>query len=200
MYRFLLIILLGLSTQSWGQWSIGLDVTPSWKLNFHNSKITPGIRSFENGYGFSVGIPLKLRLNEYSDFGTGLNYEYTAFDRFNNGVLVNSQRFSSIQLPLRWHRQLRESLYLTVGTGANYIFAARRLDTGFSVFINDRLRRFQPYVSVGVNLFQELDFGKFEFGVQGRYYILDIWNENDPNFAATSSRFICLDLVLRYFL
>jgi len=200
MRKLLLLLLLGLSVQTYSQWNIGIDVTPSWKLNYHNSKITPGFRSFESGYGFSVGIPLKYWMNEHTAVGTGVNYEYTAFDRFNNGVLVNSQRFSSIQVPIRWHRRMREGLFFTAGTGANYIFAARRLDTGVSIFINDRLRRFQPYVSVGVNLYQEVNSGKFEFGIQSRYYFLDIWNENDPNFSATSSHFLCLDLVLRYYL
>ncbi len=197
----IIVIFTGLST-AWSQegFQFGFDVTPSWKLNTHNSKIVKGIRSAENGYGFSIGFPLKYWLKENLAINSGVLYEFTAFDRFTNGVLINSQRFSAIQVPIMVHIRIRNELFFTAGGGADYIFAAKRLDLGLSVNIDDRLRRFQPFLGAGVNFFKPRDIGALEIGAQVRFFILDLWNKNEPTFASTSSRLLTFDLLLRYYL
>ncbi|MCG8576467.1 MAG: hypothetical protein MI810_16395 [Flavobacteriales bacterium] len=201
MKKHLTLFFLCLSFFSFAQegFHIGVEVMPSWKLNAHRNKII-GNWSAESGYGFSLGIPIMYGKTEDVAFKTGLSYDFTSFDQLVNGVLTSSRRFNAIQLPLAANIKIKEPFYATVGGGLSYIFSARRIDLGINVPINNTLRRFQPYVSVGANLLQERDFGLFELGIQGRYFVLDIWNKNEPNVANISSHFLMLDLTMRYYL
>jgi hypothetical protein len=199
MKKIILVITLFFATTAMSQGvKFGLNVSPSWKIKLTKQKGT-GLRSSQGGYGFNAGIPVKYWINEFTSFNTGLDYEFTAFDSYNNGFLVSSFRFNSLHLPLMFNIHLSGPLYAMVGTGVVYNMSVRDLNILAGSDLSDQSNNVQPYVGLGINSLIEKDFGYFEVGVQGRYQLLDIWKstyEPEENF---NSHLASLDLVLRYY-
>lgn len=178
---------------------IGLEVNPSWRLMTTRSKTT-GIWSVGNGYGFNVGLPIKWGYNEYRTLNTGVSFDYTAYDSYSNGVLVNSLRLQGIKIPLMIHFLLRNSWSLGGGIGANYLFRATALSSGLRINATNTINQIQPWLGFGVFNCMERDFGLFELGGQARYHVLNLYNKATTATTNTANRILAIDLVLRLYL
>ncbi len=200
MKKLVLIITLFFASSVMAQGGVqfGLDVSPSWKINMSKQKGT-GLRSNQGGYGFNAGIPVKYWMNEFRSLNTGLDFEFTAFDSYQNGLLVSSFRFSSLHLPVMFNIHLSGSLYAMVGTGVVYNFAVRDLNVLQGSDLTGVTNNVQPYLGLGVNSFIERDFGYFVVGVQGRYQVLDIWKSTDVPQENFNSHLASLDFIFRYY-
>ena len=201
MKRIIAILVLAISTQISAQDSpqFGVNISPSWKINAAR-QVQTGLRSNQSGYGFRVGVPVKFWLNDYTAFNTGLDYEFTSFDGFQNGQLVSSFRFNSLHLPLVFNMHLSGNLYAMAGTGLVYNLTARDLNNiTFGTDVSAVTNSLQPELALGINSFVEKGSGEFEFGVLGRYQILDIWKNDYLPMEPFNSHIISLDLLLRYY-
>ncbi len=178
----------------------GVNISPAWKLNTHKNRLTT-LRSNETGYGFTAGIPIRYWLNEYSSFDTGLDYEFTAFDNFENGFLVSSFRFNSLNLPLVFNRNIKGNWFGKIGSGFVYNGTARGLNTigGNGESVIDDVNRVQPYFALGLSSLSERGSGFFEIGALARYQLLDIWKADKAPNELLTSHILAFDFVLRFY-
>lgn len=177
----------------------GVNISPSWKINAVR-QVQTGLRSSQSGYGFRIGVPVKFWLNDYTAFNTGLDYEFTTFDGFENGQLVSSFRFNSLHLPLVFNMHLSGNLYAMAGAGLVYNLTVRDLNNiTFGTDMSSVTNALQPELALGINSFVDKGNGKLEFGVLGRYQILDIWKNDYLPMEPFNSHLISLDLLLRYY-
>jgi hypothetical protein len=195
----ILVLLVSLSSLPFAQkgFRLGVEVSPSWVLNAHRNKTTT-IRTFESGYGFNVGLPLKYHFNEYSGIESGLSFEYYAFDNRANNILVSSNRFASIHLPLTYLYQITGDWYAHFGGGIRYQIMNRAW-SGWSVDISPVVNRVQPYLALGASTFLERDNGMFELGLMTRYHFINLWKESAPQAAGSTSKIVSFDLLLRFY-
>lgn len=179
--------------------NIGFSASPSWKINMTTQKQT-GIRSYQSGYGFSAGVPLKYWINDYSAFSSGLEFDFTAFDNFQNGQLVSSVRFNALHLPLMFNVNLSDNWYALIGTGLLLNLSARDLNSvTFGTDITPQTNRLQPYLGVGVCSISESNRGLLEYGVQLRYQVRDIWISDYAPLENFNAHLISADFVLHYY-
>jgi hypothetical protein len=178
------------------QW--GASVSTGLQLNTHHSKTTT-LWSFQPGYGFAAGGALKNWRSEYSAINTGLEYEYAAFDSWNNNYLVSSTRYHSLHIPLTYHYNIVSTWYATFGTGINYLIRSRIFTPANSVSIASSSNPFQPYLSIGVATFSARGTGHFELGMQARYHVLDLWKKSYPTYDVTTSKLLSVDLLMRFY-
>ncbi len=200
MKKIVLIITLFFASNVMAQGGLqfGLNVSPSWKINMSKQKET-GLRTNQSGYGFNAGIPVKYWMNEFRSLNTGLDFEFTAFDSYLNGLLVSSFRFSSLHLPVMFNFHLSGTLYGMAGTGVVYNFAVRDLNISQGTDLTGVTNNVQPYLGLGLNSLIEKDFGFFEVGVQGRYQLLDIWKNTYAKQEDFNSHLVSLDFIFRYY-
>ena len=201
MKKLALIILAVISVHGHAQegWQFGLNISPSYKLNMAKLQGT-GLRTNTGGYGFNLGVPVKYWFNEFTAFNTGLDFEYSAFDSYNNGYLDSSFRFNSLHLPLMFNFHLSGSFYAMAGTGVNYNLRVTDLNSVQSAVVTDLTNKVQPYLGLGVNSLMEKDFGTFEVGVLGRYQLLDIWQADKKPFQSINSHLLTIELLLRFYI
>jgi hypothetical protein len=202
MKKYLLLFLLSvmcMQVSAQDNFRFGLEVSPSWKINIQRSKTT-NIRSFQSGYGFTLGVPVKFVMNNFNTFNTGVNYVFTSFDNFVGNVLASSTRFNTLQVPLSFNINVREDWFAILGGGIDYNFSARDVAFGTSATINSITNSVQPFLTLGVNNARELTNHLFEIGLQGRIQLLDIWNKDYLFTEVTASHLLSLDLVLRFYL
>ena len=200
--RVVLIALLSaLSSSVYCQkgFKIGIEVDPSWKGNIHHSTTT-GVWTAENGYGFSLGVPIKYGWNETNSLNTGLLYEFTSFDQLFKNVLTASLRISALQLPVMFNFKLRSTWFWSTGAGLNYNFINRGYSYGYYVNINNTVRQLQPWVGLGIGDQIARDFGLFELGAQARFQFLQLWTKDYAKTQGASSRILAFDVILRYYL
>lgn len=196
---YTLILFMSFSTMAQDGLQVGLNVSPSWKLNLHRNKLTT-LRSSENGYGFSIGVPVKYWISDYTSFNTGLDYEFTAFDNFTSGVLASSFRFNSLHLPLMFNINMTGNWYGMLGTGAIYHLSSRDLNAVGGTDVSELTNNVQPYIGVGINTLAERGNHFFELGVLGRYQVLDVWNSQYEPAEILTSHILSLDFLMRFYL
>ncbi|MBK9192502.1 MAG: hypothetical protein IPM77_13920 [Crocinitomicaceae bacterium] len=177
---------------------VGAEVNTSFHLNSHRNKGTK-IWSSESGYGFSAGVPLMFVNSDTRRFITGIQYEYVSFDNWANNQLVASTRFHSVHIPLGVQFDIMKPWYYSLGTGMNYNFRSRTFSPGNNVDISNSANPLQPYISAGLGSMVERGTGVFDLGIQIRYHFLDMWRKTYPVYAATSSKVISLDLMMRFY-
>lgn len=177
----------------------GVFVSTSFHLNSHRNKQTT-LWSFESGYGFAAGIPLRFGYADGRNFITGVNYEYKAFDNWVFNTLQNSTRFHSVQIPLAIQFQLIDNLHLQAGGGFNYNFRSRTFTPGNNIDISNSANPVQPYLSLGINTISERNMGMFDLGFQIKYHILDMWKKSYPIYDVTSSKIMTAELQMRFYL
>lgn len=200
MKKIILIITLffGITGISQEGWQVGLSVSPSYKINMSKQKGT-GLRTNQGGYGFSVGVPVKYWLNEFTAFNTGIDYEFTAFDSYQGTLLISSFRFNSLHVPVMFNIHLSGKLYAMVGSGVVYNASVRDLNVLQGNDLSSVTNRVIPYLGLGLNSFIDKDFGYFEVGVQGRYQLLDIWKSTYLPQENFNSHLVSLDFIFRYY-
>jgi hypothetical protein len=196
---FLLLLLMQLTAVAQDGFNTGAHVSTSFQLMSHRNKGT-GIWASESGYGFSAGVPFRFGYSEERAYVTGLDYEYMSFDDWINGNLVYSMRLHSLHVPLQLNFDLVSSLFLSVGTGVNFLFRSRVFTPGNNISVSGSVNPFQPYLSVGVGSLSNRGNGLFELGLQARYHLLDNWKKTTPLYEVTTSKVISLDLVMRFYL
>ena len=199
--RIILFIVLFVAFQLNAQegFNIGFSASPSWKINMTTQKQT-GIRSYQSGYGFSAGIPVKYWINDYSAFSSGLEYDFTAFDSFQNGQLVSSVRFNALHLPLMFNVNLSGNWYALVGTGLLFNLSTRDLNSvTFGTDITSQTNRLQPYLGLGVCSISESNKGLLEYGIQLRYQVRDIWINDYAPLENFNAHLISADFVIHYY-
>ncbi len=195
----LLLLCLSFHVKAQEGFQIGFSASPSWKINMTTQKQT-GIRSYQSGYGFSIGIPVKYWINDYSAFSSGLEYDFSAFDGFQNGQLVSSVRFNALHLPLMFNVNLTGHWYALVGAGLLYNLSARDLNAvTFGTDITSQTNRLQPYLGLGISSLNERDRGLLEYGVQLRYQVRDIWINDYAPLENFNAHLISADLVIHYY-
>lgn len=201
MKRFLIICTLFLSSNLIAQsgWQVGINISPAWKLNLHKSKLTT-LRSSESGYGFSIGIPVKYWVNDYTSFNTGIDYDFTSFDNITNNQLVSSFRINSLQIPLMFSSSLKGQWYGMYGVGVGYNLSVRDLNLVGGNDVSGLTNRIQPYLGLGLSSFVEKGKGNLEIGVLGRYQLLDIWNKDYPPAESVTSHLLSVDFIFRFYL
>ncbi|MBI3133078.1 MAG: outer membrane beta-barrel protein [Bacteroidetes bacterium] len=177
----------------------GAHISTSFQLNSHRNKGTK-IWSSESGYGFSAGVPFRFGYAEERAFVTGVDYEYMAFDNWANNSLVSSMRLHSVHIPLQLNFDLVANWFISAGTGMNYLFRSRIFTPGSNVSIAGSINAIQPYLSLGIGSISSRGGGLFELGAQARYHFLDAWKKTYPLHEVTTSNFISLDLVMRFYL
>ena len=195
------VLLLALSFQLKAQegFQIGFGASPSWKINMTTQKQT-GIRSYQSGYGFSIGIPVKYWINDYSAFSSGLEYDFAAFDGFQNGQLVSSVRFNALHLPLMFNVNLIDDWYALVGGGVLFNLSARDLNSvTFGTDITTQTNRLQPYLGIVVSSLKEKSRGLLEYGIQLRYQVRDIWISDYAPLENFNAHLISADLVIHFY-
>lgn len=176
----------------------GLGVSPSYKINMSRQKVT-GLRTNQGGYGFNAGIPVKYWISEFTSLNTGLDFEFTAFDSYQNGNLVSSFRFNSLHLPLMFNLHMSGTLYGMVGTGVVYNLSVRDLNVLQGSDLSNVTNSVQPYLGVGINSLLDKDYGKIEVGVMARYQLLDIWKDDYLPQEPFNSHLASLDFIFRYY-
>lgn len=177
---------------------MGVNISPAWKVNMTAQKQT-GLRTYQSGYGFSIGVPFKYWINDYSAFSSGIDYDFGAFDGYNNGNLVSSVRFSAVHVPLMFNINLTGNWYALAGAGVLYNLAVRDLNYVGGSDVTGVSNQFQPYLGLGVSSIIERGSGFFEYGAKIRYQVRNIWNEDYPAIDGYNSRLISIDFVLQYF-
>lgn len=201
MKKIILLFTLFLTVQLNAQdgFMIGFSASPSWKINMTTQKQT-GIRSYQSGYGFSAGIPIKYWINDYSAFSSGIEYDFTAFDGFNNGQLVSSVRFNAIHLPLMFNVNLSGNWYALVGAGLLFNISARDLNNvTYGTDITTQTNRLQPYLGLGISSISESNKGFLEYGIQLRYQVRDIWINDYAPLENFNAHLISADFVIHYY-
>lgn len=175
----------------------GINVSPGLRIIVSQQTGT-GLRSYQTGFGFSTGIALKYWVSEFTSFNTGLDYEFSAFDSFQNTQLVSSFRLKALHLPLMLNIHLRGSFYAMAGSGLAYNLAVRDLNAQGND-LTGNTNRLQPYLGLGVNSLMEKDFGNIELGALLRFQVLNIWKKNYLPFQGYSQHLAPLEFVFRYY-
>lgn len=191
-------ILFGFGVFSQRSFQTGVHVNTSFNLNAHRANT--GIWSSESGYGFALGIPVRVFSSDDRYFNTGLDYEYMAFDNWANGQLVASTRFQSVNIPLNFNFNISSNWFWSAGSGFNYLFRTHTFTPGSNVDIKGSVNHFQPYLSLGILSAAPRGAGLFELGAQIRYHFLDVWQKWYPIYSVTSSHIISFDLSMRFFI
>jgi len=194
MKKYILFISIILSSITYSQINLGIEVTPSVKFQSIRNKVT-GIFTSVSGYGFNIGLPIKYHLEDLKSITTGITYEFTAFDNRINTFLVSSHRFNSINIPVIYNYPITENYYVNAGGGINYILTSKEYGGGVWVNINPIVNQFQPYLCFGGSLLKNKANNTYELGVNARYYILNLWSFN----TSTSTNIIGIDLNMKYF-
>ena len=194
------IILLLSTSVSFGQGTqFGITINPAWRIKM-SRQIGTGLRTNQSGYGFTVGVPVKTWVNQFTAFNTGLEFEFTAFDGFENGNLVSSNRFNAVHVPLLFNFQLSGNLYAMAGSGLVYNFSVKELNNvTLGAEVSSVTNNVQPYLGVGVNSLMEKDWGKVEVGVLARYQLLDVWKSSYEPFENFNTHLASLDFLFRYY-
>jgi len=177
---------------------MGLEISPAWNLNVHRSKVIKSW-SFESGYGFNVGLPLKYWFSETMAIQSGLTYEYVAFDNRFNSTLVSSYRYGSLHVPVMFNLAMKGGWNAIFGAGLNYNIM-NKFWAGNSVDITPSIQSVQPYVGGGASTLLERNKGVFEIGVQARYHFLELSDKNVPTVSDFSSNILSFDLIMRFYL
>lgn len=195
MKKLVTLLLIIASTNSFSQnINFGLEVSPSFQLQSMRNKNT-GLFSSVSGYGFNVGLPIKIALSDDKSLSTGISYEFAAFDNKVNGFLVSSVRFNSIHVPIIYNIPIIEGFYFNTGIGVNYIFSSKQYGGGIWLNINSVTNQIQPYLAAGVSTLVDLGSNTYELGINARYHIIDIWK----NATQTKTNIIGIDLNMKYY-
>lgn len=173
---------------------LGLEISPSFQLQSIRNKNT-GIFSSISGYGFNVGVPVKIGLDDDKSFSTGLAYEFAAFDNKVNNFLVSSLRLNSIHVPITYNIPILEGFYLNTGIGVNYIFSSKEYGGGNWLNTNSIVNQIQPYLSLGASTLVDLGNHNYELGINARYHLIDIWKYA----VQTRTNIIGIDLNMKYY-
>jgi len=194
----LLTLFLGLNSIAQQGFMLGLNISPTWKIIMSSPKQT-GLRTYQGGYGFTVGIPVKYWINDYSAFCSGIEYDFSAFDSYQNSNLVSSVRFNSLHLPLMFNVNLSGDWYGLLGAGLLYNLSVRDLNSTIGTDVTAVTNRLQPYLGLGVSTIRSNDYGYFEYGIQLRYQFRDMWDKNYAPLVDFNSHLISGDFIFRYF-
>ena len=189
-----LLILNGTLVSSQNEFSLGIEVSPSVKLQTIRNKVTGLFTSF-SGYGFNLGLPIKYSLEDNRSISFGVLYEFTAFDNRVNTMLVNALRLNTVSVPLVYNYSINENYYVNMGGGVNYVFKSREYGGGLWTNVNEIVNPFQPYLCFGGSMLQSRQENIYEIGVNARCHILNLWRLN----TSTSINIVSLDLNLKYF-
>lgn len=180
----------------------GFEVSPSWQLNTHYSKVTT-LWSHENGYGFMAGPAFKFNVREYDssrfDAG-GIKYEFVAFDNWANNSLVSRFQMHSAILNMGSHFRMIGDFHINAGFGLKYIFLARYTLNGSSANINSNIRKFHPFVDVGASRLFRKSKMDTEIGIQIRYDFVQLFNKSITASNNFSSKLLAFDLAMRFYL
>ncbi|WP_070138474.1 outer membrane beta-barrel protein [Crocinitomix algicola] len=200
MRKIFYIAVLIISIGSYGQEGVkvGLNVSPGFKVNMSKQKGT-GLRNNNTGYGFNVGLPVKVWVSEFTALNTGVNYDFAAFDSYFDGLLISSFRVSAIDVPVLFNIHMSGQYYGLLGGGVAYNLRVADLNAALGTNLTGVSNRIQPYLSVGINNLMEKDFGLLEIGILGRYQLLDIWKSSYQPYENISSHLVSLDLLFRYY-
>jgi hypothetical protein len=194
---FLLLFSAGQSQAQGTQ--LGLTINPAWKVKMSRQKVT-GLRTNQSGYGFTVGVPVKHWFNEFTALNTGLEFEFSAFDGFQNGLLVTSNRFNALHVPLLFNFHLSGNMYAMAGTGLVYNLSVKELNNvTIGANVTSVTNNVQPYLGAGVNRLLEKDWGKIEVGVLARYQLLDVWKNSYEPLDDFNTHLATLDFLFRYY-
>ena len=177
----------------------GFKIGGGYKLNTHRNKATT-LRSADNGYGFTFGVPVKKWLDDYSSIDFGLEYEYTAFDQYAAGQLQSSRRIQAIGIPFMYSSNLFGDWYWQAGGGLNYHVLVQSWVLGFKTNDNALAKRIQPYVGLGASYLMDRGDHLFEFGLQSRFFPIDLWKEETTFFQVATSKLLIFDFVLKFYL
>lgn len=194
-----LLVFIGSSSYAQGGTQFGLTINPAWKVKMSRQKGT-GLRTNQSGYGFTVGVPVKRWFNEFTALNTGLEFEFSAFDGFQNGILVTSNRFNALHVPLMFNFHLSGNMYAMAGSGLVYNLSVKELNNvTIGANVTSVTNNFQPYLGVGVNRLLDKDWGKVEVGVMARYQLLDIWKNSYSPLEDFNTHLATLDFLFRYY-
>ena len=174
--------------------TLGVEISPSIKFQTIRNTVTGLFTSF-GGYGFNVGLPVKYLLLDNKSVSTGLTYEFTAFDTRINTVLINSLRLNTLNVPIVYNYPIKENYFVNMGGGVNYIFVSKEYSGGIWTNINPLVNQFQPYICLGGALLKHKANNMYEFGINVRYHLFNLWSLN----TLTSTNIVSVDLNLKYF-
>ncbi len=177
---------------------VGINISPTWKVIMSSPKQT-GLRTYQSGYGFNAGMPIKYWINDYSAFCSGIEYDFAAFDSYENAILVSSVRYNALHVPLMFNINLSGDWYGLIGGGLMYNLAVRDLNSTIGTDVTAVTNRFQPYLGLGVSTIRSNDYGFFEYGVQVRYQIRNSWDSGYAPLADYNAHLISGDFIFRFF-
>lgn len=200
MRNLVCLILILTSTQviAQGSWNFGVYIAPSWKINT-SRHIQTGLRTNQNGYGFSTGLAVKKEINDFTSFNTGILYNYAAFDVFSNGLLISSFRINSLDLPLLFNTNLKGSWNAMYGAGGVYNMRVRSLDVNLGSDFSNFTNNVQPYLGLGINTKIERADDHILTGLLAKYQLLDIWKKDYVALQNFNSHLISLDFFFTYY-
>ncbi len=176
------------------EFSIGIEVSPSVKLQTIRNKST-GLFTSITGYGFNIGMPIKYKLKDNKAISTGVLYEFTAFDNRVNTVLIGSLRLNAVNIPIVYNYPITENYYINMGGGLNYAFISKEFGSGVWTNVNQTVNQFQPYLCLGAALLKNSDSSSYELGINARYHVVNLRSLN----TSTSTNIVSIDLNLKYF-
>ncbi len=195
---YIILLLTSTNVLAQGNWSLGVYIAPSWKINM-SKQIQTGLRSSQSGYGFSAGLAVKKELNDFTSFNTGLLYNYAAFDVFASGLLISSFRINSLDLPLLFNTNIKGSWNAMFGGGGVYNMRVRNLDVNFGSDFSNFTNNIQPYLGLGINTKIERADNHILTGLLAKYQLLDIWNKDYIALQNFNSHLVSLDFFFTYY-
>jgi hypothetical protein len=195
-----LVVLFSFSSNAQEGFHLGIEASPSWHLNIQR-QVSTTLLSNTNGYGFTLGVPVKYGFSESMAFQTGLSFEMMLFDQRFNGNLISSNRHGSIHVPLQLSYVLTGDWNFIFGTGFNYNLINNQWTQFGNINIGIAVNKFQPYAAAGISTIMERGPGIFELGMVGRYHFIDLYNGETTFMDDDFKNWIfSADLVLRYYL
>ena len=196
----LMVLMLFAVSLTFGQGTkFGVTINPAWKIKM-SRQIATGLRTNQSGYGFTVGVPVKHWLNEFTALNTGVEFEFSAFDGFQNGQLVSSNRFNALHVPLLFNIHMSGNLYAMAGSGLVYNFSVKELNNvTIGADVSNVTNNVQPYLGLGVNSLLEKDWGYIEVGVLARYQLFDVWKDSYEPLEDFNTHLASLDFLFRYY-
>lgn len=176
-------------------WQYGVELSPSFdfQLQIGANQTWSTVR----GNGYLAGFFADRQMNEHTFIGTGLKLEYISFNEKAEGILLNSFRIASLNIPLTFKQEIgiTKHWFYSAGIGLNYNFLNRQLVFGQWISLKDIAQEFQPYLNVGINYLMD---NHFEIGTHARYHVLDLWDKDHQNATQTSTHLFSFDFSLRY--
>lgn len=174
----------------------GFEISPCFNYQLQNSKITK-TWSTVSGKGFQIGGFINKSIGDHSYIGSGIKFEYTGFNQKSGAILINSFRISSLNIPLMFMQEIgvTEHWFYKIGTGLNYNFLNRQLQSGFWINMNELTNQLQPYFNFGINY--SLD-KKFILGLAARHHFINLWNKELQSASGVSTHLFSFDFSLKY--